>query len=208
MGISDAVALLSLVIACTVLFLTQFRRPRVGVHFSPVLKSYYRKDGSLAFYLTVTFDNSALTPGLVRHVAMVLHRRDNPKARFLMPWRSFASYSFDEKRWWATEMARALAVPGRSSVDKTIWFAWEGRAPDLALEKGEYEIELLWWDARDLVRRSARTVHVTERIQQKFQEYREKAKTSFVDLPLDAGRAENRVLNPSQYRALLRGPGR
>lgn len=148
MSWSILISSISLLIAIITFYLTNLRRPRVQCQIGPNLQVYHgdhNAGGSTGFYLPVTFENTSARTGIVSNAGLIVYRRDQPEQQFFMTWKDFAKIDPD-KGWRPEEVAHALAVPGRSTVAKIIWFMWFAEStPKLNLREGAYILDLCYW---------------------------------------------------------------
>src|SRR5262249_62266167 len=95
-----------------------------------------------------TFINDSARMGVVFRAAISLVRNDNPQERFFIEWGSFSAYDPQTDGWRYDDMAHALAVPGKVSVNKLVWFNWLASSrPALRLREGEYILNFHYWIA-------------------------------------------------------------
>jgi hypothetical protein len=93
MDISTTIAIISLLIAATTLFLTQLRSPKLISQSGPFVKVYYadyETGGSFGLYLPVTIINKSARTGTLLNAAITLHRKDTPEQSYFMQWREFS----------------------------------------------------------------------------------------------------------------------
>lgn len=144
------ISLTSLAFVLLTFYLTNVRPPKIRCQIGPTLQVYHgdhAAGGSTGFYLPVTFENTSVRTGIVSDVGLLLYRKDQPEERFFMTWREFAKYDPVGSRGWKfDEVAHALAVPGRSTVTKIVWFMWFPESlPKLHPREGSYVVNLCYW---------------------------------------------------------------
>ena len=149
MDLAILISVLSLLVAFSVFFMTYLRRPVISCQIGPTVQIYlgdHAIGGSTGFYLPITFENAAARTGIVTNAALVCRRRDEPEQQFFMTWKDFANLGPEDGGWRAEEIAHAIAVPGRSTVAKIVWFMWYAEStPKLILREGTYVLELVYW---------------------------------------------------------------
>jgi hypothetical protein len=199
------VSLLSLCVAGLTLFMMQFRAPRISVHAGPVIKFYYLVGGGCGLYVPTTFINDAARMGVVFRAALTLMRTDNPQERFFLEWSSFSAYDSRTENWRYDDIAHALAVPGRSAVNKLMWFNWMASStPALRLREGEYVLTVHYWTRRTgTPSRLSQRLHVSGSVFDELESYRTQGKSTTVEFVLDRQLDRNRLLTPHEARTLL-----
>jgi hypothetical protein len=135
------IALLSLVISFATFYVTQLRPPRVGLLVGSTIGLNHQEEG-FSLYFPLTFNNTALQPGLVNRCSVVFTRADAPTSHYI-EWTEFRKRDDDKKIYVIEEFAGPLQVEGRSSISKLVWFRWRKGA--LALTEGKYSLEVIVW---------------------------------------------------------------
>lgn len=208
MDISTIIAIISLLVAATTLYLTQLRPPKLISQSGPFIKIYYadyETAGSFGLYLPVTIINKSARTGTILNAAITLHRKESPEQSYLMQWREFSKLDVERHKWVFDEMAHALAIPGKSTIAKIIWFMWNSESqPKLILREGTYILSFYFWDERDKPPNcETHQLYVSESIYNKLENYRAEKKLTTVDIRLDIEIEQNRLLTQHEVRKLL-----
>lgn len=200
-----AISGLSLAVAAITLFLAQFSGPKISVHVGPTIKLYYPRDGGFAVYIPTTFINQAARMGVVFRAAISVVRSENPQERFFIEWGSFSIYDPQTGNWRYEDMAHALAVPGKSAVNKLLWFNWlSSSTPQLRIREGEYVVNVHYWTAQTgIPRNAAHKCHISAEVFAKLDSYRAAGKSTTVEVVLDREIDRNRVMTPHEAKVLL-----
>jgi hypothetical protein len=203
--LSLVISILSLGVAATALFVSQFRGPRISVHVGPSVKLYYPKEGGFAVYIPITFINDSARMGTVFRAAISLVRIENSEERFFIEWGSFSTYDPQTGNWRYESMAHALAIPGKVAVNKLFWFNWlPSSLPPLRICEGEYILTVHYWTKRtSSPAHDAHKLHISEETFTTLESYRIDGRATTIDLILDKQLERNRVMTPHEAKALL-----
>lgn len=200
-----AISVVSLGLAATALFMSQFRGPKISVHVGPIVKLYYLMDGGFAMYIPTTFINDSPRMSVVFRVAISLLRTENPHERFFIEWVSFSAYDPETECFRYEDIAHALAVPGMAEVNKMIWFHWlTSSTPSLHIREGEYDLTIHYWITE--TGKPVNNIHkfyVSEDTFAKLESYRTGGKDITVEVVLDKQLDRNRLMTPHEAKALL-----
>lgn len=202
------ISALSLLIAVLTFYLTNLRRPSVGCQIGPTVQMYHGDHaigGSTGFYLPVTFENTSARTGIVTNAALICYRRDQPEQQFFMTWKDFANLDPDTTGWRPDEIAHAIAVPGRSTIAKIIWFMWfADTTPKLYFREGAYILDFCYWtQVSKKPRHERHEVFVTDETAKALEERRSTNSNTSRILWLDKQIDYNRVLTRHESEALL-----
>jgi hypothetical protein len=142
---STIISAISLAVSIVVICLVYLRPPSITSVLGPKIMLYYkdfdRERATFGLQVPVVFLNTAMKTGLVSSAWLLVHREDTPQERYPMEWNKFGK--FTEKGWVFEDEAQPLAVPGNSSVARTICFYWQYDAnPKLVLREGVYNVSL------------------------------------------------------------------
>jgi hypothetical protein len=102
-------------------------------------------------------------------------------------------------------MAHALAVPGKSAVNKLLWFNWlSSSAPQLLIREGEYIVNVHYWTAQTGIPQNAvHKCHISAEVFATLDSYRAEGKSTTVEVVLDREIDRNRVMTPHEAKVLL-----
>ncbi len=207
MTLSILLSSTGLLIAVITFYLTNLRPPSVKCQIGPTLQVYHGDHAggiSTGFYLPVTFENTSARTGIVKNAALIIYRRDQPEQQFFMTWKDFAKLVPDQG-WQPEEIAHAVAVPGRSTVGKFIWFMWfANSSPKLNLREGTYVVDLCYWThVSKKPRHQKHEVFVTDETAKILEARRAEGSNTSRILWLDKQINYNQVLTRHESEALL-----
>ncbi|MGO9057889.1 MAG: hypothetical protein ACLQU2_10965 [Candidatus Binataceae bacterium] len=144
-NLSTAIALLALIFSAITLWYSLLRPPRISSVVGPEIRIYYPPDGGLGLYVPVTFLNQSPRTGTVWRCAVTLYSKTSGE-RFFMDWRYFFRLKPEGDGFMFDEIASALAVPGKLSLSKLIWFSWRSLStPPLRIAAVEYVMVFHYW---------------------------------------------------------------
>jgi len=147
------ISIISLLVSLIIAYLVYLRpaNPKMLVN---TLLSFYPMPGNpnpsaVGFYLPITFYNWSPTGGSILEVRMIVSHTDNPSQNFDMMWLDFndtIELEDGRPKWELTGKAQPIAIPGRSSISKTIRFGWffYGNSP-MNIREGRYRVIVLAW---------------------------------------------------------------
>lgn len=198
---------IGILIAAVTFYLTNLRRPSVSCEVGPTLQVYHgdhTAGGSTGFYLPVTFENTSARTGIVKNAALMIYRQDQPEQQFFMTWSHFAKLEVDQG-WRPEEIAHAIAVPGRSTIGKIIWFMWfPESSPQLNLREGAYIVDLFYWtQISKKPRHQKHEVLVTDETAKTLEAYRAAGLDHSRIVWLDKQINYNQVFTPHESKSLL-----
>jgi len=208
MIIPIAISIISLLVALITFYLTQLRPPKLMSIGGPFIRTYYADfeyGGSLGLYLPVTIINKSNAAGTVINAGITIHRIETPNQSFFIEWEYFAKLDFENYKWIHDEMAHALAIEGKSSITKLIWFMWQSSSePKLFLKEGTYILNFYFWDKKG--KKPICETHkfnVTQSIQNSLDTFLKKHSSNTIDIRLDLDIEHNKILTEHQEKKLL-----
>lgn len=202
---ATVIAMLSLLVSGGTLWFTQFAPADIESYVGPKLQVWYEDQNQLQLLLPVTFINRSSTPGTVRQVALTLHRDDAPDDRFFMPWDSFQRVDTSRFKWVYDEIAHALAVPEKASVNKVVAFHWPADAQSrLLLQHGKYALHFHYWagDASSPETRSHEFM-ISPIQHQRLEDERRRGQKESEEFSLDRNVTEHRAMTEREFSSLL-----
>jgi hypothetical protein len=207
MDLALTISLSSFVVAASTLFFTHLRPPKIVARIGPSIRIYYADystGGSFGIYVPATFLNLAGRTGTVLNAAITVHRSDAAEQQFFMQWRQFSK--LDEDGDWTHETnAHALAVPGKSSETKMIWFMWQtGSEPKLLIREGEYLLRFLFWTRPG--NKPCSIYHkffVSNAVYEHLEGFRRDKRSTTTEIVLDQAFSANRLLTSHESKMLL-----
>ena len=132
-------------------------------------------------------------------------RNENPQERFFIEWGSFSIYDPQTGNWRYDDVAHALVVPGKSAVNKLIWFNWlPASSPQLCIREGGYILTVHYWTAQ--TGNPVNDVHkcdISGEIFAKLESYRAEGKATTIEVVLDRQLDRNRVMTQHEAKVLL-----
>src|SRR5262245_33294992 len=208
MQITTVISIISLLIALTTFFLTQLQPARLSSQSGPFIKIYYadfEQGGSFGLYLPVTFINKSTKTGVVLNAAITLCKKDSPEEIFFMHWREFSKLDDKKNQWVFEQMAHAIAVSGKSTVAKVIWFMWNTDSqPKLILREGGYKLDFHFWYQKDKpALHETHEFFVGQSVFAQLEKYRDEKRSTVIDLRLDKDIEDNRAMTRHELKKLL-----
>jgi len=206
--IAIIIASLSIVIAALTFYFTQLQAPKLTALIGPSFNFYYAdysSGGSSAMYLPVTFINRSTKTGTITNVAIRIYKKDLPEQSYLMQWREFSKLDPEESIWVYEEMAHALAIPGKSTINKIIWFMWGADSkPKLILQKGAYKIDFYYWEQPNKPPHlETHGFVISDSIYDKFEQFRSGKSKTVIPIRLDKQIEQNRFMTEHEVQRLL-----
>jgi hypothetical protein len=206
--ISVIISILSIIISVAALYLTHLRNADIQVHLGPEIRLYhvdYDLGLSTGIYLPAVFLNSGAKVGTILRTALTIESENSPHESFFMQWRNFAYLDSVNHKWVCEEVAHALTIPSKSSVNKIIWFIWSNESkPNLTFEAGSYLVTFYYWDCLDsLPKYSKHKIILSRDVSSVLQAFRNARKSDTVDILLDKELELNRLLTKHERKTLL-----
>jgi hypothetical protein len=207
MELALIVSISSFVVSAATLFLTHLRPPKIVARIGPPIRIYYSdhsKGVSFGIYVPATFINLSGRTGTILSAAITIHRVDAAQQRFFMQWRQFSK--LDEEGDWIPESnAHALAMPGKTSQTKMIWFMWQTESqPKLFIREGEYELTFLFWDHPKSKPHSIRhRFFVSETVYNHLESFVRDKRSTTTEIVLDQEFSSNRLLTSHEAETLF-----
>jgi hypothetical protein len=202
------IALVSLVISIATFYLTQMQPPKLKSLSGPFIKVYYAdcsEGGAFGLLLPITFMNQSIRTGTICNTAIRLYRKDLSDQSYFMQWREFHKLNVEKDEWEFDEIAHAIAMPGRSTVTKVLWFWWDATSqPKLVLQKGAYRIDIYFWEHPDQApHKEPHGFVVTDSIYTELEAFRAQKEMTTKDIRLDQQIEENRFMTDHEAKRLL-----
>jgi hypothetical protein len=121
-----------------------------------------------------------------------------------MQWRQFSKLD-EDGNWTHDTNPHALAVAGKASQTKMIWFMWETSSqPPLRIREGEYVLTFLFWDRPNSRPQSVQhKLFVSEVISKRLASYLSGNQSTTTDIVLDQAFSSNRLLTSHESRTLF-----
>jgi len=200
-----AIAALSLVVAAATFFLTQLGPPKISAHIGRLVELAYDKNRNADLVVHATFINASNRTGIVREVAVTLRRIDDPQPQCFMLWDDFMRYDEKKDEYEITEIAHALALPGKEAVHQIIWFSWFGTLPtNLEYRAGKYELTFWWWEGSGRPpKKQSRLLEVTAAEFRELERHRAARDEVLTEISLDRTYEANMTLSDEEVRELL-----
>jgi hypothetical protein len=203
--VTTMISLLSLIVSAVTLFLAQLRAPKLTSIVGPEIQIYYPRDGGFGVYIPVSFVNESPKTGVVKRCGVSVFRKSSQEdERYFMEWRFFVDLNPDLS-FTLKEAAHALAVPGKSSIAKTLWLTWRAASsPELIIAEGAYALVFHYWHASDdKPRNDMHEFYVDHFTWQELEKYRTSKNSTVVNLLLDKKIGANKLLTSYESRSLL-----
>lgn len=206
--IAIIIAVAGAAISIATFYFTHLQAPKLLSLSGPFIKVYYAdyaSSGSFGLYLPVTFMNKSAKTGIIINTAIRLYKEDLADQSYFMQWREFSKLDIKEKAWVFEEIAHAIAVPGKSSVNKVIWFMWEWYSqPKLVLQKGTYKIDLYFWEQPEKPPHcETHGFVIDDSIYEKLEKFRSEQKLTTVDIRLDKQINQNRLMTYNEVKKIF-----
>lgn len=201
------ISISSFVVSAATLFFTHLRPPKVVARIGSAIRIYYADHSagvSFGIYIPATFINLSARTGTILGAAITINRADAVQQRFFMQWRQFSK--LDEEGDWIPESnAHALAMPGKSSQTKMIWFMWETESrPKFFIREGEYELTFLSWERPKSKPQSIRhRFFVSETISDRLEGFIRDKRSTTTEIVLDQAFSSNRLLTSHEAETLF-----
>jgi hypothetical protein len=138
------ISMISLLIAITSLYLTQFRPPRVTVSTGPMIHLFYVKPDEPTIFLPVVFHNASPTKAIVYKVFLEL--KDTKGDYFALKW--YGSVKIDQdNNYTNTGLAGPFKIDGYETIPNALRLIWFNGRDNQQLEwlEGDYELTLHIW---------------------------------------------------------------
>jgi len=202
-----AIAALSLVVAAATFFMIQLGPPKISVHIGRLVELAYDKNRNADLVVHATFINASNRTGIVRDVAVTLRRVDGSQPQFFMLWDDFMRYDEEADENEITEIAHALALPGKEAVHQIIWFSWFGTLPtNLEYRAGKYELTFWWWEgAGQPPKKQSRVLEVTAAEFHELERHRAVRDEVLTEISLERTYESNMTLSDEEVQKLLGG---
>jgi len=140
----NTIALVSIIIALTTLYLTQFRKADIEIYVADKLLVWYAPSNATGIIAPISLINRSNRLGSVARVVMIINRRDTPEQNYVIEWKQFDDLV--DGLWTRISETGTLAVPANGSISKQIRFEWTGQQ-DLKFRVGTYDVDLFVWEA-------------------------------------------------------------
>ena len=201
-------AIVGVVISIVALYFTQLQAPKLKSLSGPFIKIYYADyeiGSSFGLYIPVTFINTSTTTGTISNAAIRLYREELPDQSYFMQWREFSKLHVEKAKWGFEEIAHAIAMPGKSTITKVIWFFWGPTSqPKLVIQKGSYKIDIYFWENPDQPpHQETHAFVISDSLYNTLETFRTEQKMTTVDIRLDQQIEENRFMTKHEVKRLL-----
>jgi YD repeat-containing protein len=208
---STIISVVSLGVSIVVFILVYLRPPSITSVLGPKIMLYYKDFDfettreTFGLQVPVAFLNTAMKTGLVLSAWLLIHREDTPQERYRMEWNKFGK--FTEKGWVFEDEAHALAVPGNSSVARTICFYWQWDSdPKLVLREGVYNVALCFQVERCghlKMKIKTHEMRISRRQYRDLEDKRAKRSSETVYARLDVELPANQIMTESESRKVF-----
>jgi hypothetical protein len=196
------VSLISLLVALTTLYWTQFRPPRIGLIVGSTIGVNHQEDG-FSICLPVTMSNVAHRPGLVNRCSLVFLPAAGAQTAHYIEWTEFRKRDQDKSKYVLEEFAGPLQIEGRSSVSKLVWFRWRNGV--FPFSEGKYAIELIVWleNGEKPAIREKHDFFIGPEEAKALAEYKANSKTIIKWMGIDKQIEANKLLTQHELEKLL-----
>lgn len=202
--VSTIIALISLGVSVATWVFTHLSPSRIKVFMGPNVLLSNPSSDQVTMTVPVSFSNLGAQVGNVIRAAAVIYHIDSPSQLYFMLWDSFTKLDYQPTaRWIHEELVHALVVPGRSTVVKTVLFAWFQTADSrLVFREGTYRLVFLYWTSEGNPYREDTRIVISAPKLQALQDKGEAAARS-VFVQLDERLKGNQTLNEHDFGKLF-----
>lgn len=165
--------------------------------------------GGVGFYLPITFHNRGPRGCSILELRMLIKPKSNPTRCFDISWTEFSEISTHEEtlqRIWNTKsIAQPISIEGKSSISKTVLFAWDPQTTEnLEIQSGQYEITLLAWtdETAEADLRKNMSFRIDDNQVSEFRKYAEEDLPLTIEIPLGESRRDNSVITKEEAHQL------
>ncbi len=202
--ISLVIAIFSLVVAFLNVYWSHWRRAVFKIVVGPILNISHPEKG-VSILVPVTFLNYGQKLGVVYRCAMTVNRKENTEQYYYFQWRFFHSYDKGKGMFNVDQDAAPVAVPGRSTLSRTVLFHWDKEGNDsLEFKEGLYVLSFYFWteqnDYPSLI--VQRTLNIDRERSDMLESYRSTKNSLNVDFVLDKD-TENRRMTSGDVKKHL-----
>lgn len=206
--LSLVVASAGFIIATISLYFSHLMPPKIKTTVGPYIKLYhsdYNLGFSTGIYLPISFFNHSARTAVVEKAAIEIYSKQNDQKRYFLQWDSFSEYNPETNKWKWREMAHALPVLGKSSIQKTAWFYWSARNEEtLIFNEGVYAFDFLYWlNGKKEPIREHHELILDSKMAALLCEYRDNSRNTTVELSIDKELDLNKVMSPHESEKLL-----
>jgi hypothetical protein len=134
------------VLGATSFYLTQVRRSKIIVIVEKRIRIGYCDGGDgFQFYVPVTFINTTHQTGIIREMQMTICSMASPGVIYKIDLARFSTIDSANK-FLDNELPHAIAVSGKSSVNKVLRFSWwNASIPKMVLNEPSYRLAFKFW---------------------------------------------------------------
>jgi hypothetical protein len=207
--ISIFVAIISLIVSFTALYLSYLKKPSLSAYAGPPMLACYDNSG-LTLTVPVTIANSAPKTGIVRRSSLTIKKEDSKQRNFYLEWNSFRKLTADGSTWVQAGTTHAIPIIGHSTDTKYIKYVWNySSKPEFRFEEGTYKLRFDFWSDHEKPFETAihmltlSTTDVKEIDTSMTKDESGRTNSKVVYLSLDSDTTKNKVLTDKELKTLL-----
>ena len=201
------IAGISLILSIVTLYISHLKKPDLSASAGPKIVAGAHP-GYIHFTIPVSIINSSPSTGVIKQMALTITRRNEPEKNYYLNWHGFYKISDDGSTWIHQDVAHSIAIPGHSTVTKSIDFRWFSNSkPKFQLEEGSYIFRIdLWSNGDKPVATLKHELQISQREAKEFQNKipeEKKQNNNIIYLYLDKDIDVNRLLTKHEVKHLL-----
>ncbi|MCT6698676.1 hypothetical protein [Rheinheimera sp. 4Y26] len=206
--ISIAIASLSLAISFATLYFSQLAGPNVVANIGPYIKVFngdYAKGISTGIYVPVSFFNKTVRSSVVKKTAVEIFLKKNDQKRYVIFGKQYSEFDSSSNSWKMRDIAYALPILGKSSIQKTIRYNWDMENQEkLLFEEGVYTFNFMYWiEGKENPESQSHELVFDSAAIKKLDEFIKNKKSTTVDVMLNRQMPLNKLMTKHESERMI-----
>lgn len=206
--ISIAIASLSLAISFATLYFSQLAGPNVVANIGPYIKVFnsdYEKGIATGIYVPVSFFNKTVRSSVVKKTAVEIFLKKNDQKRYVIFGKQYSELDSSSNSWKMRDIAYALPILGKSSIQKTIKYNWDLENQEkLFFEEGVYTFNFMYWiEGKENPESQSHELVFDSAAIKKLDEFIKNKKSTTVDVMLNRQMPLNKLMTKHESERMI-----
>jgi hypothetical protein len=190
-------------------YFSYLKKAAIKVSFGNSLRLFYNdykeEKHSFGIYLPIDFINTSNNTGVIEKVSILLYKINQKSEKYYIESRHYSKFDVEKNRWQFDELAHSIVIGPKTSLYKTILFSWHSLSvPNIILEKGDYEIKLIYWtDSSKKPLSKILSFNLNDSLFNKLNNKYSNRITTTVEVPVNKKYEKNRLLSEFEEKQLF-----
>ena len=180
----------------------------VIANIGPYIKVFngdYEKGMATGIYVPVSFFNKTVRSSVVEKTAIEIFLEKNDQKRYVIFGKQYSEFDSSSNTWKMRDIAYALPVLGKSSIQKTIKYNWDMENQDkLSFEEGVYIFNFMYWiEGKESPESQSHELVFDTASIKKINEFIENKKLTTIDVMLNRQMPLNKLMTKHESERMI-----